>query len=159
MAEVVVGQCHGGWEPHKDGFARVPEGTKVFLFLDSLRTMWSDDADRATLSSPEHLQGLQSRASQTYEGGQSFANYSTSDLGDDDPVAQGPAQQGVEIIRGGRTIQDIMTEHAGSNIYWFACQALEMKNEVEDDERPSDLLQDTDEHDGQLNVAQDRPDL
>lgn len=159
MPEVVVGQCHGGWEPHNDGFARVPSGTTVYLFMDSLRTMWSEDADRATLASAEHIRSLQGKASQTYEGGASFANYSTTDLDADDEVTQGPAQQDVEIVRGGRTIQDIMDQYPSSNIYWFACQALEMKNELADDERPSDLLQDNDDHDGQLNVMQERPDL
>lgn len=160
MTEVVVGQCHGGWEPHTNGFARVPPGTKVYLFMDSLRLFAASDSDRGTLGSADYIRGLQDKASQTYEGGASFANYSTTDLDADDPVAQGPAQEGVEIVRGGRTIQEIMDEHAGNNIYWFACQALEMKNELDEDERPRDLQQwDPETGEGELNVGQLRPDL
>ncbi|MDA8044103.1 MAG: hypothetical protein M0Z30_02525 [Actinomycetota bacterium] len=153
MAEVVVGQCHGGWVPSRDGFATVPSGVKVFLYMDSLRTMSAYDADRAALASAEFLRGIQDKASQTHEAGISFANYSTTDLSPDDVVWQGPVQEGVEIVRGGQTIQQIMDDHPNSNIYWFACQALVMKSQVSKDERPEDLGSQ------QLNTMQLREDL
>ena len=37
-------------------------------------------------------------------------------------MPEGPMQQGVELVQGGTTLDEILTKYAGNNIYWFACQ-------------------------------------
>jgi hypothetical protein len=132
MPEVVVGRCHGGWGPD-EGWVQVPKGTTVYLFLDSYRAMHADDADRSTLMSPDELQAMQGKASQTISEFRTVCNYGIQALSENDVVHEGPMQQGVELVNeDGLHLADIMQQHKGSNIYWFACQALDGLNPVVD---------------------------
>ncbi len=128
MAEVVVGRCHGGWGPD-EGWVQVPSGTTVYLFLDSFRAMHADDADRAVLSSPDDLRAMQGAASQVVNAFRTINNYGIQSLSDDDVVTEGPLQSGVELVNEeGLHLSDIFDKYKGSNIYWFACQALDGLN-------------------------------
>jgi hypothetical protein len=125
MAEVVIGRCHGGWEP-KDGYTKVPAGSTLYLFVDPMRAMWADQGLSAVLQSTNELIQMQSRAREKIEQYTTIANYRTYDIGMDEEarkeMPEGPLQQGVEIVQGGSTLEEVLAQYPSSNFYWFACQ-------------------------------------
>ncbi len=141
MAEVVVGQCHGGWSA-SDGFVAIPPGTYLYLFQQPGDLMDPSYADETALSLASALVAKQGKAAWKLEPGDIVYDYGTSPLTDNDyldafgnlDILQGPSAQGVTIVGGTEKLSDVLRANKGNNIYWLACQAYAGVPSNEEDE-------------------------
>ena len=122
--EVVIGVCHGGWDP-SDGFVRIPDGVNLFLFQEPGVPMDASVADYGASSTSQRLQELQSSAMLPLTGGDVVPDYRTSALSQEDVVyfESNPDPEVAVVPADGQYLSEILAQTQG-NVYWFACQSF-----------------------------------